>query len=136
MIPDRPAGRLTTKDIALERLFWRSEILQALYWMDGEGIASAVSPARLAEFLDTTPDAMVTLVGQLVRDGFLQSLDDDPGRFVMTDEGRREGARSFGDEFADMTRPAHAECGPGCWCRNPKYAGVACPSDRNGAHGH
>ncbi|OGO54003.1 MAG: hypothetical protein A2V85_12300 [Chloroflexi bacterium RBG_16_72_14] len=136
MSADRPPERLTAQAIASERLFWRSEILQAMYWMDGEGIASAVSPPRLAEFLDTTPDAMVTLVGQLVRDGYLRPLDDDPGRFTMTEQGRREGARSFGDEFAELTRPAHSECGPGCWCRDPKYAGVACPSDQGAAHGH
>jgi hypothetical protein len=136
MIGEQRVRRVTAKDIALERLFWRSEILQAMYWMDGEGIASAVSPSRLAEFLDTTPDAMATLVGQLVRDGFLRPLDDDPGRVVMTEAGRNEGARSFGDEFAELTRPAHAECGPGCWCRDPKYAGVACPSDRDAAHGY
>jgi hypothetical protein len=117
-------------------MFWRSEILQAMYWMDGEGIASAVSPTRLANFLDTAPDAMTDLVRQLVRDGLLRALDDDPGRFVMTDDGRREGARSFGDEFAELTRPAHAECGPGCWCRDPKHTQDACPSGRGDAHGH
>lgn len=136
MTPDRAVERPTARDVALERMFWRSEILQAMYWMDGEGIASAVSPARLADFLDTAPDAMADLVRQLVRDGFLRPLDDDPGRLVMTDDGRREGARSFGDEFAELTRPAHAECGPGCWCRDPRRTGDACPSGRGDPHGH
>jgi hypothetical protein len=135
MIPERTSERAAPGEPMLERLFWRSEILQAMYWMDGEGIASAVSPARLADFLGTTPAAMEVLVRQLVRDRLLVPLDDDPGRFVMTDDGRREGARSFGDEFAELTRPAHSECGPGCWCRDPKHAHDACPSVDDAADG-
>ncbi len=101
-----------------------------MYWMEGEGIASAVSPTRLAEFLDTAPSTMAARLRQLVGDGFLAPLADDPARFAMTDAGRREGTRSFGDEFAALTRPAHAECGPGCWCHDPKHAEEPCPGDR------
>ena len=32
------------------------------------------------------------------------------------------------DEFADFIKPAHAECGPGCWCKDPNHAGEPCPS--------
>jgi hypothetical protein len=39
-----------------------------------------------------------------------------------------EGGRSFHDEFAELIKPAHAECGPGCWCKDPKHAGEPCPS--------
>ncbi len=33
---------------ALDALYWRAEILQALYWMRGEGLADAVAPASRA----------------------------------------------------------------------------------------
>ena len=36
---------------ALDELYWTAEILQALYWMRGEGLAEAGAPAALAQFL-------------------------------------------------------------------------------------
>ena len=34
---------------ALRRLFWRSEILQVMYWLRGEGLCPEASPADIAK---------------------------------------------------------------------------------------
>ncbi len=111
---------------ALDELFWRSEILQALYWMRGEGLAADVAPGALAEFLGAEAASIHHHVRLLVNDGYLEPAA--PGRYQLTALGLSEGGRSFHDEFAELTRRAHGECGPGCWCQDPNHAGEPCPN--------
>ena len=110
---------------ALDALYWRAEILQAMYWMRGEGIATRVSAAQLADFLVLARDIVYPQLTALVDDGFLSCED---AAFALTPLGVAEGGRSFQDEFGDLTRPAHYECGPGCWCQDPDHIGEPCPS--------
>jgi hypothetical protein len=111
---------------ALDDLYWRAEILQALYWMEGEGLASSVAPARLADFLVAEQPLIARQLGELSAAGYLEVLEDS--QYRLTALGRAEGGRSFHDEFADLIKPAHAECGPGCWCKDPNHVGEPCPS--------
>jgi hypothetical protein len=110
---------------ALDALFWRAEILQAMYWMRGEGIANRFAPAQLADFLVASCDVVACQLRDLEIDGYLTS--DETG-YELTPLGVAEGGRSFQDEFGDLTRPAHYECGPGCWCQDPEHIGEPCPS--------
>lgn len=110
---------------ALDALYWRAEILQAMYWMRGEGIAAHVSAIQLADFLVVSHDVLDPQLSGLVVDGYLAS---DEGRYALTPLGVAEGGRGFQDEFGDLTRPAHYECGPGCWCQDPDHLGDPCPS--------
>jgi hypothetical protein len=110
---------------ALDALYWQAEILQALYWMQGEGLASDITPGRLADFLVADQATVADQLERLAHDGYLEVLDGP--RYRLSELGRVEGGRSFHDEFADFIRPAHAECGPGCWCQDPKHAGEPCP---------
>jgi hypothetical protein len=110
---------------ALDALYWRAEILQAMYWMRGEGIANAVSAAQLADFLVVSREDVGAQLTALVDDGYLSC---DGGSFALTPLGVTEGGHSFQDEFGDITRPAHYECGPGCWCQEPDHIGEPCPS--------
>lgn len=112
--------------LALDALFWRAEILQAMYWMRGEGINAEVEPIRLAEFLSAEVETVSEQMGLLDSDGYLECLDGS--RYALTASGVAEGARSFADEFADLTRAAHYECAPGCWCHDPDHIGEPCPS--------
>ncbi len=120
---------------ALEELYWQAEILQALYWMQGEGLATDIAPAALAEFLAAKPDVVAHQMGRLADGGYLEmDATSQPVRYRLTPSGKAEGGRSFQDEFAALTRPAHGECAPGCWCHDPKHAGDPCPSHREVAH--
>lgn len=123
---------------ALDELYWRSEILQAMYWMRGEELASEVGPDQLAQFLVAETGIVASFMRRLAGDGYLEAVDDDDGpavRYRLTAFGAAEGGRSFADEFADLTRPGHGECAPGCWCQNPEHAGEPCPSHAGAHHG-
>ena len=120
---------------ALDSLYWRGEILQALYWMRGEGLAEEIQPSALAEFL--VADA-VTVSDQLARlaiEGYLEQVVGATDRFRLTERGAAEGARSFRDEFAELTRATHGECSSDCICHDPAHAGEPCPSHTEGPHG-
>jgi hypothetical protein len=117
---------------ALEALFWRDEILQALYWLQGERLAEAVDAERMAGLLVADLAIVKSEMGRLAEGGYLDVLPGlTPGsalRFRLTEIGRMEGARSFKDEFDGLTRQAHGECGPGCWCNDPRRIGEPCPA--------
>lgn len=113
---------------ALEALYWRAEILQAMYWMRGEGLAASVTAERLADFLGSAPAKIEAQMRLLVEDGLLEAPTDSGLGYALTERGRVEGGRSFQDEFASLTHPAHYECAPGCWCHDPNHAGEPCPS--------
>lgn len=117
------------KSEAVDALFWRAEILQALYWMRGEGLASEAGPQDLAGFLAADPVTIARELGRLAIEGFLDvelSRENDP-RYRLSPTGVEEGGRAFHDEFADVTHPAHWECCEDCWCHDPDHAGEPCP---------
>jgi len=118
---------------ALESLYWRSEILQAMYWMRGEGLARDVDPLELATFLAAQPGLIHRQLRALAADGYLALAPGRLARYELTALGVDEGGRAFRDEFEGYTRAGHGECGPGCWCRDPKHAADPCP--RSGVAG-
>ena len=123
---------------ALDGLYWRAEILQALFWMRGEELATEVTAARLGGYLVADAAVVARQIGQLVADGYLEEVvaaEAGPPRYCLTPLGVTEGGRSFRDEFEGMTRLAHYQCAPGCWCLDPKHAGEPCPSEGEHAHG-
>lgn len=114
---------------ALEALFWQDELLRALYWLQGEGLAETVTAADLARFLIARPKQVAFWLADLVADGLVERLPGRPSRYRLTADGRREGGRRFQAEFGDLTRQAHGACGPGCWCRDPAHQSEPCPSE-------
>lgn len=107
----------------VEALFLRDEILQAMYWMKGEGLAEAVTPADLCILLDSEEQKVAGQMEQLVAKGLLQLTG---GRFALTTSGRGEGGRRFLDEFRDLLRQGHGECGPDCWCHQAESLAETC----------
>jgi len=112
---------------ALEALYWRSEILQAMFWMRGERLAADVDPLELATFLAADPAVIHRQLGVLETDGYLALTPGRLARYALTPLGVAEGGRAFRDEFEGYTRAGHGECGPGCWCRDPTHALDPCP---------
>lgn len=119
---------------SLRMLFWREEILQVMFWIEGEGFANDMSPTELERFLGLDPGHATAYLEQLVTDGYLERVSAE--RYSLTALGRSDGARAFADEFADMTKPSHGECGSDCWCHSSVEEALACRADRvAGAHG-
>ncbi len=120
---------------ALDALYWRSEILQALFWMRGEDLGSEVEPGVLARFLAVDAAVVTQQVGLLAAAGYLEpAAPGPPGRYRLTALGIAEGGRSFQDDFADLTRPGHYECSASCWCHDPDHADEPCPTHPEQPH--
>lgn len=120
---------------SLRALFWREEILQVMYWIEGEGFATDIGPADLERFLGLESNNALGYLQQMVKDGYLEGKFQID-RFSLTDLGRSDGARAFADEFAELTKPSHGECGVDCWCHSSVEEAMACANDRlEGAHG-
>jgi DNA-binding transcriptional ArsR family regulator len=102
----------------------QDEILQVLFWLRGERLAQDASAVELVRFVSLPLAeveqvlrrlAAVGLVTTETRSGTDGSLE---ARYRLSEDGVREGGRRFADEFADLTRPGHGECGdPECECR-------------------
>jgi len=115
------------KSEALRALYWRSEILQVMYWLKGEGLGEVVDAALLERFLGVESEIGVGYLDQLVLDGYLEPA---PGGYVMSDSGLAEGKTEFALSFADLTRPTHGECSADCWCKSSVEEAIACAAER------
>jgi DNA-binding PadR family transcriptional regulator len=106
---DTPSGDLEVQD----------EILQVMYWLRGEKLADEVAARDLERFVGASE---LQLDGALERLALLGLVRVSPAggtlRYALTEEGAREGGRRFADEFKDLTKPGHGECGdPDCECQ-------------------
>ena len=116
------------KSEALRALYWRSEILQLMYWLRGEGLGEVVDAALLERFLGVGADVGIGYLGRLVAEGYLEAAD---GGYVLSESGLAEGKTEFALSFADLTRPAHGECSADCWCHNSVEEALACAAERD-----
>lgn len=120
------------KSAALRNLYWRSEILQVMYWIRGEGLGESVDPEIIERFLGVEAEIGVTYLERLVDDGLLERED---GHYRLSERGAEEGAAEFAASFSELTRPAHGECSPDCWCHVSVEEAEACAEER-AAHAH
>jgi len=96
----------------------QDEILQVMFWLRGEALADDVSPADLARFIGSTAIELDGGLHRLADLGLVRVVGGDMIRYALTPEGVREGGRRFADEFSDLTKPGHGECGdPECDCK-------------------
>jgi hypothetical protein len=117
------------KSEALRGLFWRSEILQVMYWLRGEGLGDEVTPAVIDRFLGVDAAIAVTYLDRLVEDGHLTREGE---AYALSAAGAAEGAEEFEAAFAELTRPAHGECSADCWCQTSIEEAEACAAERAG----
>ena len=98
------------------------EILQVMYWLRGENIASAVAPSELAASVGLEVGELASLLDRMAGAGLVEEVEasspDCRPRYALTGSGVLEGGRRFADEFAEFTRQAHGQCSdPDCQCR-------------------
>ena len=97
------------------------EILQVMYWLRGEGLAEDVAASDLTRWLGRGEREIEPLLERLARARLVQRVAKVPGAapcYALTAAGVGEGGRRFADEFAELTRPGHGECGdPNCDCQ-------------------
>jgi hypothetical protein len=107
----------------------RDEVLQAMYWMRGEGLADAPSAEELSRFLAVPAATLTPYLERFAADGDLAM--QGPG-WTLTEQGAQHGKRAFADEFADMTKPGHGECDDDCWCHDSPEEAARCLEERAG----
>jgi hypothetical protein len=99
----------------------RDEILQVMYWLHGEELAKEVSPDDLTRWVNIDAMKIHSLLVDLAESKLVETTQSGRAgrvRFRLTDAGLKEGGRRFADEFAELTKPGHYECGdPNCECR-------------------
>ena len=102
-----------TNDPAIE-MARRDEVLEMLYWTEGEGFAGAATLDIIARFLThDRDDVLRTLTGLVMRGDV--TYDAATGEYRLTEIGRKEAARRFAEECAPMLSQGHGECkDPNC----------------------
>jgi len=120
------------KSESLRALYWRSEILQVMYWLRGEGLGERVDAALLERFLGVNAAVGVTYLDRLVDEGYLER---DANGYGLSERGLEEGATEFAAAFAELVRPAHGECSADCWCHVSVEEAEACAAERAGQRG-
>ena len=104
----------------------RDQLLELLYWIEGEGFAGAAELDALARFLGQPAAEVAVTLADLAQRGEV-SFDETSGEYRLTEAGRREGARRFADEFAPLLAQGHGECNdPTCDCHTNPIGAVEC----------
>lgn len=130
---EAPMSEVQPKSEALRQMFWRSEILQVMYWLRGEGFGDLVDAPLIERFLGVEAHIGVTYLDRLVDDG---DVTRDGEWYALSARGLEEGALEFASAFEALTRPSHGECSDDCWCHASVDEAEACASQRNGPHHH
>jgi hypothetical protein len=121
------------KSASLRAMFWRSEILQVMYWLRGEGFGDLVDAPLIERFLGVDAQIGLTYMDRLVSEGYLKR---DGDWFTLSERGLEEGAVEFASSFSELTRPTHGECSADCWCHASADEADACLSQRASGHDH
>ena len=120
--------QIEPKSEALRALFWRDEILQVMFWLEGEGFGDQADAHLIERFLGVDARIGAQYLDRLVIEGLLSK--DDTGLYRLSDQGHDQGSRIFSREFAELTRPSHGDCGDDCWCHASPEEAEACLTER------
>src|SRR5688500_1677002 len=115
------------KSEALRALYWRSEILQVMFWLKREGFGDQVDATLLERLLEVDSHIGFQYLDRLVTEGYVDRLSD---RYGLSDAGAREGGLEFAASFEELMKPSHGECSADCWCHISPDEAEACARDR------
>lgn len=120
MTDDTPGGEIADQD----------ELLQLLYWLEGEGFAGSATLEGIVRFV-AKPQAPVLAALERLIDLANVRLDAASNEYRLTDTGRREAARRFAEDFAPMLSQGHGECtDPNCDCHTSPEGAAECHANR------
>lgn len=99
----------------IRAMFWKDEILQVLYWMDGEGLGSKVTVSHILPFLTTSEENLAFHLQKLTVEGLLNAeKTNGNSHYRLSETGKKEGGKQFAEAFQGMQKAGHGECGPDC----------------------
>lgn len=110
------------------------ELLELLYWFEGEGFRGAANMDSIVRFTALTEPLVRRTLDRLMQRGDVRRDAADASQYHLTDSGRREAARRFAAEFAPMLSQGHGECSdPACDCHASEGGAADCQAR---AHRH
>lgn len=115
----------------------QDELLELLYWLEGEGFEGNSSFEAIVRFIAKPEEPVRRALERLVTLGSVRH-DQDSARYRLTDSGREEAARRFAEEFAPLLSQGHGECSdPNCDCHtNPAGAAECHAHKAHEGHSH
>lgn len=105
----------------------QDDLLQVLFWLQGEGLGEEVGPDLLSRFVQEGQDELERSLEALRAKGYVKEQD---GLYRLTPVGLEEGKRRFLEEFEPvLARGGHGLCAdPSCDCHESPDPGETCPS--------
>ena len=119
---DQPGGGIARQD----------ELLELLYWLEGEGFGGNATFGGIVRFLAHTEEEVREALELLVTRGDVVVAEEGgTPEYRLTEVGRREAARRFAEEFAPLLSQGHGECNdPECECHSNPAAAAECHAER------
>lgn len=119
------------KSPVLRELYWRSEILQVVYWLHGEGLGDLVDTELIRQYLGVeAPDNLPLYLDLLVQEGSLVTEGD---WYALSARALAEGEAELATAFTDLIHPVRSECDDECWCHTSPAEAEACALARTAA---
>ena len=116
-------------DIARE-----DELLELLYWFEGEGFGGVASIEGIIRFTNLAEPLVRRTLDRLLSRGDVLVDTARGAEYHLSDTGRREAARRFAAEFAPLLSQGHGECSdPDCDCHTSEGGAAECHA-RTHAH--
>ncbi len=114
----------------------RDELLELLYWIEGEGFGGTATLDGITRFLAHPVEEVRQSLDDLVRRGDVV-LDPAVGEYRLSGSGRVEAARRFAEEFAPLLSQGHGECNdPDCDCHSNPAGAAECHARAREGHSH
>ncbi|MDQ2664556.1 MAG: hypothetical protein M3Z05_00960 [Gemmatimonadota bacterium] len=103
------------------------ELLELLYWFEGEGFGGVASLEGIIRFTNLTEPSVRETLDRLISREHI-ALDAHRGaEYRLTEIGRKEAARRFAAEFAPLLSQGHGECSdPNCDCHTSEGGAAEC----------
>ncbi|MGQ0540179.1 MAG: hypothetical protein ACT4R6_14655 [Gemmatimonadaceae bacterium] len=125
-----------TSDGKGESIAREDELLELLYWFEGEGFGSVANVEAITRFTTLNESTVRSTLDRLIARGDITTDSARGGEFRLTEPGRREAARRFAAEFAPMLSQGHGECSdPKCDCHTSEGGAADCRA-RQAGHQH
>ena len=103
----RPCGTPQDSPHDQDISYWRSEILQAMFWLKQEGFGDEIGTTLLERFLGANAPVGVRQLGRLVDEGYIEPVSD---RYRLSAAGAREGELQFVSSFDVFLKPPRCTC--------------------------
>ena len=119
-------------DIARE-----DELLELLYWFEGEGFGGVASIEGIIRFTNLSEPLVRRTLDRLQSRGDVMLDATGGAEYRLTETGRREAARRFAAEFAPLLSQGHGECSdPDCDCHSSEGGPAECHGRQHNHSNH